>query len=102
LTYNAICSILRLTNNEGVITMRHEKVFKYYANESKNHQLIGNHEEVIVEGSKKECYTRMNTIDIESSKWGIVEVVSPGQSTSGTLLKPIYENEARCIDIYNL
>ena len=82
--------------------MRHEKVFKYYANESKNHQLIGNHEEVIVEGSEKECHARMNKIEIESSKWGIVEVVSPGQNTRGTLLKPICGNETCGIDIYNL
>ena len=88
--------------NEGVTTMKHEKVFKYYATKSKKHQLIGNHGEVIVEGSKKECYARMNIIDIESSKWGIVEVVSPGQNTSGTLLKPIYGNETCGIDIYNL
>lgn len=56
-----------------------------HTNTSNQYQVIGDHSEIILQGTKAECYRKYNSIDIESSKWGGVEVISPGETTSGNM-----------------
>lgn len=39
--------------------------------------------------SRQEAIDALALIDVESSKWGCLDVVSPGETIEGTLEKPI-------------
>lgn len=59
-----------------------------HTNKTNQYQVVADHSDVILTGTKADCYRKLNSINVESSKWGIVETLAPGETTTGDMVMP--------------
>lgn len=50
-----------------------------YKNKTNEYQLIGNCQDIIKQGTKTECDDALNKISVADSKYGVIEIVKPGE-----------------------
>lgn len=58
---------------------------KTYTNNTKVYQLVGNCNDVVMSGEKKEVIKKMESIEIANSKWAILHVVAPSETVNCNL-----------------
>jgi hypothetical protein len=73
-----------------------------YTNDTNEYQLVGNCKDVICQGSEEACIAKMESIKVECSKWGALEVVPPYTKTWGRFVEGIkLEESENLIDELN-
>lgn len=66
--------------------MTDQKYTLSFTNRTGSYVLLGDTSDVIFVGSQAECQARYNNINIETSKWGDIQVVSPNETVTGDYL----------------
>ena len=73
-----------------------------YTNNTNEYQLVGNCKDVILQGTEKECISKMESMNVECSKWGVLEVIPPHSKTWGRFVEGIkLESSENLIDELN-
>lgn len=58
-------------------------------NTSDKHLVVGNHADIIsAHETAQDATAAIAKIDVDSSRWGIIEVVAPGATTEGEMVAP--------------
>jgi len=69
--------------------MKDIAVTQRFTNRSNYYLLLADTQTIIVAGTKEECEKAYNKIEIESSRYGGVEVVAPGETVESDMLVPV-------------
>lgn len=69
--------------------MKNIAITQRFTNRSNYYLLLGDTQTIILAGTKEQCKQAYNKIEIESSKYGGVEIVAPGETVESDMLVPI-------------